>query len=347
MAEPGPGDPTTGLPYANPPLGLGGRLRTKVEDFKVWELTSVEPSGEGAHWLLRIRKIGCNTTWVSQQLARAAGVRPRDVGYAGRKDRHAIAEQWFSVPASGPSRPDFERHAQGEFAVIEYHRHHRKLRRGALRGNRFVITIRELSGSVEQIGQRIALIRERGVPNYFGPQRFGRDGANLVLASQVLANPRARFRARDLGISAARSFLFNAVLARRIGELSWETLEVGDVANLSGSHSVFRVQALDEDLSRRLAALEIHPTAPLFGRGETLSSGRMALLESAIADEHPDWIAGLDRCGVKAARRSTRLMPEDLCCTVGRDHLTVEFALTAGSFATSVIRELVDPVIAA
>src|ERR1700722_164025 len=193
-------------------------LKATPEDFHVEERLSFEPSGTGPHWLLRVEKRTANTRWVAAEIARLAGVPGGDVGYAGLKDRHAVAVQWFSVPSLATAAEFWLNVRTPEFKVLEAHANLRKLRRGALSGNRFRIRLRQVSWSREQLESKLETLRAHGVPNYFGPQRFGRDGYNLdrtAAWTQSGDAPRGRAE-RSFALSAARSLVFNAVLARRV-----------------------------------------------------------------------------------------------------------------------------------
>jgi tRNA pseudouridine13 synthase len=232
-----------------------GRLRVEPEDFVVEEQLGFEPAGQGQHVLLRVRKRDANTQWIARELARAGGCRPNDVGYAGLKDRRAVATQWFTVPQSRLSLEDWVGVRSGEYEVLEAHRHSRKLPRGALAGNRFVIRIRGTAIDDASLAGRVAAIEARGVPNYFGPQRFGKGGSNLKRMSEdvrALAPTE-----RGFVLSAARSLVFNAVLAERVRDGSWERIEPGELANLDGRASHFRVEAVDEAIADRSARLDI------------------------------------------------------------------------------------------
>ena len=235
------------------------QIKAVPEDFHVEEQLSFEPSGTGPHWLLRVEKRTANTRWVAAEIARLAGVPSGDVGYAGLKDRHAVAVQWFSVP--GPTTAaDFWLNVRApEFKVLEAHANLRKLRRGALSGNRFRIRLRHVSWSREQLESKLETLRAHGAPNYFGPQRFGRDGYNLDRAAAWTQSgdaPRGRAE-RSFALSAARSLVFNAVLARRVEAGDWSQLAPGDLANLEGSGSHFSVSVVDDELRRRLNVFDI------------------------------------------------------------------------------------------
>jgi tRNA pseudouridine13 synthase len=323
------------------PLGRG-RLRVEPEDFTVEEDLGFAPSGAGSHALLKVRKRNANTEWVARELARAAGCRQGDVGFAGLKDRRAVAVQWFSVPM--PRVPsaiaDLAAIRGQDFEVLEAHAHAKKLPRGALAGNRFTIRVREMQADDAQLGQRLAAIASTGLPNFFGPQRFGRDGLNL---RKIARDPNAISpRERTYVLSAARSLVFNAVLAERVADGSWRRLEAGDVANLDARGSVFPVETLDESLQERTARLDVHPTGPMWGRGELLSRGRIQALEERIGAELEDPCALVIAAGMRQERRSLRLAVRELEWSREGADLVIRFWLTRGSFATTVLREILD-----
>jgi tRNA pseudouridine13 synthase len=324
------------------PLGQG-RLRVEPEDFMVEEQLGFEPAGSGQHVLLRVRKRDANTQWIARELARACGCPERDVGYAGLKDRRAVATQWFTVPQSRLSPEDWVGKKTAEYEVFEAHRHSRKLPRGALAGNRFVIRVRDTAVDDSSLAGRLAAIETRGVPNYFGPQRFGRGGANLKRVSEDLRGLRPA--ERGFVLSAARSLVFNAVLAERVVDGSWERFEHGDLANLDGRASHFRVEAVDEAIAERSARLDIHPTGPLWGRGAPPSGGRVLELEQRVAAGLSEACELIERAGMEQERRSLRLAVRDLRWrrdADAADSIIVEFRLSRGAYATVVLRELFD-----
>ena len=326
--------------YGRPPVT--GRLRAAPEDFIVDEDLGFAPDGEGPHFLLRVRKRGANTEFVARELARHGRTRPPEVGFAGLKDRNAVATQWFTVPRGALQAQDWTSFTHPEFEVLEAHAHRRKLRRGALAGNRFRLCIRELGGERSELERRVATLNAQGVPNYFGEQRFGRDGGNLTRAFDWAGSgqePRAR---ADVGfaLSAARSTIFNAVLAERVTRGDWRVLLDGDVANLQGSGSVFAVPSVDETLRQRAAELDLHPTGPLWGAGDSMAGGAVQALEREVAALFEPLASLLEREGLRAERRSLRLKVEELRASVEGDTLTLEFRLDPGAFATTVLREL-------
>jgi tRNA pseudouridine13 synthase len=333
-------------PRAHGEAPARGRLRSVPEDFVVEEDLGFEPDGAGAHVLLHVRKRGANTEWVARELARQGGCRVGDVGYAGLKDRHAVALQWFSVPA-GRRVPGDWVGAQGEgYEVLAAHAHRRKLPRGALAGNRFRIRVRELAADRAALAIRLDAIASRGVPNYFGEQRFGRAGANLRWLEQPGAQPAAGLKRheRSLLISSARSVIFNALLARRVLDGSWERLEVGDIAILDGRGSVFGVSELTPELIERCARLEVHPTGPLWGQGEPPSASRALERERLVAAQLGGACDAVVAQGMRQERRSLRLSVRELQWRFVADDLEVQFRLTRGSYATVVLREVLqDP----
>lgn len=318
------------------PLG-SGVLRTEPEDFRVDELLGFAPGGEGPHALLRVRKRGANTEWVAKEIAREAGARPFDVGFAGLKDRHAVTTQWFTVPRGKRDAASWVGLGGEGYEILEAHAHQRKLPRGALAGNRFEIVIRGVSASAVDIAARLANLARDGVPNYFGPQRFGRDVGNLWAA----ANGKLEARQRH-ALSATRSLIFNAVLAARVVDGTWNRLRPGDVANLDGTGSVFDVAVVDDELERRSAELDVHPTGPLYGKGRRRTEGAIAELESALFREYEPVCVQLEAAGLELSRRALRLAVRDLQGSLEGDRLTLSFALTSGSFATTVVREILD-----
>ena len=325
-----------------------GVLRADPEDFVVAEDLGFAPDGDGAHLLLKVRKRNANTGWVAQELARALGCHVRDIGFAGLKDRRAVAIQWFSVPATPRSLADAAALKNPEFAVLQVHRHRRKLPRGALAGNAFTIRIRGYTGSAAVLRARCEAIAHAGVPNYFGPQRFGRDASNLArlaaMGNAPAEPPLRRGRPDSFVLSAARSLIFNAVVGERVHAGSWDTLAVGDVANLDGRGSVFAVAELTPDLPQRLAQLEVHPTGPMWGIGELMSRGPVRDLEQRTAVELATACQYAIDAEVRQERRSLRLRVRDLQWQQDPDGVLLQFWLRSGSYATAVLRELLaDP----
>ena len=334
---------TTALPYAYGGPVITGLMRAQPADFRVEEILGFEPSGEGEHAFLLVEKTGANTEWVARQLAAAAGVLPMAVGYAGLKDRHAITRQTFTVQLPGRVDPDWTATVIPGASVLASTRHNRKLKRGAHRGNRFRILLRDVRGDRDVAESRLATIRAGGVPNYFGEQRFGRDGQNVSLAQALFAGRRMPRPQRSIALSAARSEMFNAVLAARVANANWDRALEGEVWMLDGTHAIFGPEVWNDDLARRLAALDIHPTGPLWGRGDLRSADAVRALELAAIEAYPTLTSGLERAGLEQERRALRLAVGDLVGEwEGEYSLVLDFHLGVGAFATTVLRELCD-----
>lgn len=331
-------------------------MRSTPEDFQVDELPSFEPSGEGEHLLLTIRKRGQNTAYVAKQLAHWAGIAEMGVSYAGLKDRHAVTTQRFSVHLPKRIAPDLATLDDAQMQVVESTWHHRKLQRGALLGNRFVLTLRQVQGEREAIERRLQAIAARGIPNWFGEQRFGRDGGNVASALAMFGYaqdadgtlapaPKRRLRndQRSILLSAARSSLFNRVLGARVEQGNWDIGLDGEAWMLDGSRSVFGPEPWSEVLAERLARFDIHPSGPLWGAGELRSTGQAAAVEQgALSDPQSEILRqGLETAGLKQERRALRLRPQGLDYSWPEAQtLQVEFALPPGCYATAVLWEL-------
>jgi tRNA pseudouridine13 synthase len=331
------------LPRAHGGPAASGALRREADDFRVDEVLGFEPSGSGEHAFLVVEKTGANTEWVARQLARAAGVAPVAVGFAGLKDRHAVTRQAFTVHVGNRTEPDWPALAIPGVQVVAATRHARKLKRGAHRGNRFRIRLRDVAGDRAAIVARCDAVAAHGVPNYFGEQRFGRDGGNVDLARQLFGGTRLPREQRGIVVSAARSELFNAVLARRVADASWNHALDGDVFMLDGTHSIFGPEAPDDALRARVAAFDVHPTGPMWGCGELRSTLAVAALEREVAHAQADLAGGLEREGLEQERRALRLRAGELVAGwEGPGTLVFEFVLPGGAFATTVLREVVD-----
>lgn len=320
-------------------------IRSAAEDFQVDEDLGLEPSGEGQHLLLHIKKRNTNTEWLARQLARVAGVKSVDVSYAGLKDRKAVTTQWFSLDLAGKELPDFSALECDDIQILSVAKHGRKLRRGTLKGNHFILRLRELSGDKDALEQRLQKIKALGIPNYFGSQRFGRDAGNLLRAQEMFNGKRIKDRhKRGLYLSAARSYLFNQVLSKRIEEGNWNTPLMGDALQLNGSGSFFNCEAVDEEIIQRMNDMDIHPTGPLWGRGHLSTTDEAAQLETATLSQLNAWQQGLESMGLSQARRALRVSISALDWQFqdGDTSLQLKFFLPAGSYATSVLRELIN-----
>ncbi|QWT22355.1 tRNA pseudouridine(13) synthase TruD [Bacillus sp. NP157] len=329
------------LPFAFGAPPLRGRLRSAAEDFFVEEVLGYEPDGAGEHVFLQVEKRGANTDWVAREVAKFAGIAPMNVGYAGMKDRHAVTRQVFTVQLPGKADPDWSAFPHADVTLTSLGRHSRKIKRGALRGNRFVIVLREVEGDRAEAEARLAAIAERGVPNYFGEQRFGLGGNNVEQARAMFKGRRVDRDKRSILLSAARSHIFNGVLAERVAGGTWDAGLDGEIWGLDGSRSWFGPEAFNDTLAERLARFDIHPTGPLWGSGESPAGGDAAALEASVAARDPDLAEGLVGARMDQERRALRLKPSDFAWRWLEDGaLEVGFVLPAGAYATTVVREI-------
>lgn len=311
-------------PRAYPVSGASATLKRRNEDFCVTELALQLPCGEGEHLWLDIEKNGANTSFVAQQLAEAAGVTERDVGYAGLKDRYAITRQWFSLYLPKGETPDLTLLQHPEFTVLSQSRHLKKLRPGDLLGNRFRIVLREVAGDRLAIEASLKAVATHGVPNYFGAQRFGHDGGNVEQGRAMLAreirvrNPKKK----GLYLSAVRSFVFNEVLALRITQGLWGQTVTGDLMDASGQ-----------------------PTGPLWGRGRLRTTDQALALEMDVAQRHARLCDGMEHAGLDQERRALVARPADMVWEWPQpDELVLSFTLPAGHYATAVLDEVLRTV---
>ena len=329
------------LSYLHGEPSVQALLRASAEDFRVTEILGFEPEGEGEHQFLYIRKRGENTDWVARQLAHFCQVSPRDVSYAGKKDRHAVTEQWFSVHLPGNRRSlNWDLFGGDSIQVLRAERHARKLRLGALEGNRFELRLREVSDGAA-LEERFAKLAE-GVPNYFGEQRFGHQFGNIDKGLALL-DGRLKERQRHkkgLYISAVRSWLFNLLLSQRIERGLWNQLLDGDVLMINGRQSCFRYDG-DPTVAPRLAAGELNLTGPLWGAGELMTDAQARAFENEVLADRQGVCEQLAALGLKQERRALRLIPGALAIEQECDgQWRLMFDLPAGAFATSVLREL-------
>lgn len=330
------------LPCAHGGPAGSARLRALPEDFVVREWLGFDADGEGDHLLLKVRKRGANTMWVAKQLARIGKIHPRDVGFAGLKDRDAVAEQAFTVPGRS-AVPNWLGVTGDGFEVISAERTRRKLKRGALKGNDFEIVLREFSGDTTLLEQRLQALSTAGVPNYFGPQRFGHNGSNVSTAiAWFEGGPAPERMDRGFALSAARSVIFNAVLAERVNAGSWNQLLDGDVVNLNGSGSFFPAETIDDTLRDRCQRLDVHPTGPMWHGDSLLSKGAPAMLETETAQRYAVLAAGLSKARLEPERRPLRVPVRELKWRIEGADVHLQFRLQRGSFATAVLHELIS-----
>jgi tRNA pseudouridine13 synthase len=319
------------------------RIRVSPEDFIVEEIPLYPTSGEGDHTFLWVEKRLENTDALAHALAKAAGVSPRDVGYAGRKDRAAVTRQHFSLPKLDPEEA-MALEVRGA-TVLEARRHGNKLRTGQLAGNRFVITLREVEAETfARAEARLKELLQFGMPNRFGDQRFGRGGANAARGRALLLGKKTRLdrkKARFL-LSALQSEVFNEVMARR--PLPLQELELGDVVMIHASGGCFIVEDLAAD-APRAAAFEISPAGPIFGTKTLESAGEVAKREQEVMRSldiplQEEW--SLPRgISLKGARRAMRVPVAETTLERGaEDTAILKTVLPPGSYVTVLLQEL-------
>ncbi len=320
---------------------VAARLKQSPQDFEVEEILGFEPDGGGEHQFLWIEKRGLNTVDAAKRLVSFAGLREADISWAGLKDRQALTRQWFSLHLPG-REVDWSSWTDPDLQILRAERHSRKLRRGSHRGNRFVITLRDLHGDLDAMLSGLQRIADEGVPNYFGAQRFGRDGRNLAMAQRWVAQqmPRLKPAQRGMHLSVLRSYLFNSVLAVRVADGSWQRPLDGELFVLDGSGSFFAGE-IDAEIERRIADWDIHPSGPLYGRAaKQMTTAAVAALEATTLAPEAAICEALERAGLDAERRSLRLRPGALSWDLSEGQLQLGFTLPRGCFATSVMREL-------
>lgn len=319
-----------------------GKIKTIPDDFIVEEQLSFEPEGVGEHSFLLIEKCGENTEFVARLLARYAGVRQRDVSYAGLKDRHARTTQWFSVWLPGKNDPDWKLAETDNIKILKNLRHIRKLKRGVLSANKFRILIREWQGDKLTIEKQLQQIKAQGMPNYFGLQRFGHQGQNINKAIAMFQGAKVKREQRSIYLSAVRSYLFNQLLEKRIEEGSWNQAVSGDCFIFDQSNSYFKTDELDDSLCQRTKAGEIHPTGLMFGKGGSETTGQAYEIEKTVVDYNSALTDGLVKYDLSQSRRSLRVFVDNLDWEFQQNStVLISFSLPAGSYATSFLRELI------
>lgn len=318
------------------------RIRRSAEDFQVEEIPLYEPSGSGSFLWLWIEKTGRNTQDLVTDLSRGLGLKGRDVGYAGRKDRHAVTRQAFTVPAGVEPRLAELDLEGAEILAVERTDH--RLRTGQLLGNRFRLKIHEVDGDREsELQDRFDTLARQGLPNRFGAQRFGRDGRNVERGRKILSSPRVQGDKRRawLMVSALQSAVFNEVLSRR----PYDRLLAGDVALIHATDDWLWIDdpATEQD---RLQAFELSPTGPIFGTKTKRPRGEVMELEAQV-------MADMDLPPVREIRppkgiqlygdrRPLRVRPQHaaLHFLPSEGAVQLDFDLPAGSYATVLVEEL-------
>ena len=306
-------------------------FKTVPADFVVEEVLGFEPAGEGEHLFLQLQTDDQNTRFTLQILAKLFGVAQKQVSYSGLKDRRGLTSQWFSIHLPGKQvTPDADQLLQNGITLLQHSRHNKKLRIGTHKANRFHIILRNVT-STETLAERITSVAAGGVPNYFGPQRFGHGGQNIAQALHWLEKAELPFERELRGrvLSTLRAWLFNGILSQRLQQQTWQTWQQDDPVMLDGTHSFFQPDAWDEVLQQRYEQGDIHLATWLF------------------CNEHPGVAPENIQRYLGAAQFSTeiralRLIPQELQWRCEANTLQLEFNLPTGAYATSVLRELVQ-----
>lgn len=332
------------LPFAIPLAApIVGQLKARPEDFVVEELPAYEPSGEGEHLYLRIEKRGVTTPAASERIARALGVDRREAGWAGLKDRHAITRQWLSF-----ARGDAEKAAALDLegiSVLEVTRHKNKLKTGHVRGNRFELLLRGADPTrIDDAKQVLEALSAKGVPNYFGEQRFGASGDNVARARAWIVEggraPSDRFD-RKMLVSALQSAGFNNLLAKRVAAGELDSIVEGDLCRKEPTGGMFVSTELEVDRARA-AAFEISATGPMFGsemrwpEGEAKAREQAEMASMGLTEEN---MARFRKAG-EGTRRAYRVPLAEASVAAHDDGLRLCFTLPSGAYATIVAREL-------
>lgn len=337
------------LAYALSEPDILASYKVYNEDFQVQEVLNFEPDGEGDHLFLYVEKSGLTTQDVQKQLMQYFNTPAKDVSFSGMKDKQALTQQWFSVKQAEESFKLSETSLMKDLnspqlSVKRALKNKRKLKRGSHRINQFFIQLRDLTQNPEALVERIERISSQGVPNYFGEQRFGRNQDNVAKAQQLFAGTlekKGRYQ-RGIYISAARAYLFNQVLSRRVKTGTWNTYLSGDLMSLDGTSSSFKPDKWDQVLADRLDKKDIHPSGPMWGSGELQSEDLCAALEMEVVGAEEKLKTGLEQMGLDQERRSLRTMPRNLEYTIEDDSsMSIKFSLPKGAYATALLRELV------
>ncbi|PID63711.1 MAG: tRNA pseudouridine(13) synthase TruD [Gammaproteobacteria bacterium] len=321
------------------PVGLASAtFKSQPTDFVVDEILQWDFKGRGEHIFLYIEKTNCNTAWVAKQLARFYGVPPRDVGYSGLKDRHAVTRQYFSIRLPGVKPDSYDLPEHDEYRVVSHTLHDKKLKRGNHPYNDFVIRLRQIEGDRALIDERLAFIRDHGSPNLFDTQRFGHDNNNLRHLEQWVKGELDVRKRDEKGrlLSAFRSALFNRQLGMRIADDSWQQIVAGDTVMLAGTNSFFVAETVDEALIQRAKAQDIHPAGTLVGHQDHW--GDIDGLDSDALREL------MRREHLNTGYRPLRLRVENLSWAFEGDDCVVSMRLPTGGYASGVIHQVFETV---
>lgn len=336
-------------PLLTPDLpGVGGRIKVRPDDFEVEELPSYEPCGSGEHLYLWVQKRDVGPEFFARTIAQRLGVPVGAVGTAGLKDRHAVTRQWVSVPQEAEAR--LAKMNGDGITLLKHSRHGNKLKPGHLRGNKFTLLVRDADRTQQAaLAAILDRIRTHGLPNYYGPQRFGRDGGNIDLGFRCLAGTqpkRLRPFVYKFALSAVQSLLFNDYLGRRLHDGLFRSVLPGEVMAKWPAGGLF----VAEDIAAEQGRFDAHETVtagPMFGKRTFAAAGVAAAREASVLADHKLNANSFDGFGklMGGTRRHNLIYIEDLTATWEADGLRLAFSLPSGCYATVLLREVMkaDP----
>lgn len=330
--------PLATLAYLRDKPNATGVIKAQPSDFIVEELLGFEPTGDGEHVFIQIEKTGLNTADVCKQISKTLKLPIRQITYSGLKDKNATTRQWLSFSWPIKKALDCSVLNNDQVKVLQVTRHQKKLRIGTHKANRFVIRVTQVSSTAD-IMTRCKAIESDGVPNYFGEQRFGRFGNNLQFANRHFVEGeviRDR-KLQSLVLSAARSHLFNLLVSQRLNDMTFSVINLGDVLQLAGSKSHFIAEQPDETLTKRLLEKDIHIAEPMIGEDLALTPTMQHVLK-----DYQQWIDGLQAQRLNTEYRAIRVIPSNFSVELSDTEFTVSFELPTGSFATAVLREIIN-----
>jgi tRNA pseudouridine13 synthase len=346
------------MDLAPPPLltvdlpGIGGRIKTVPEDFEVEEVPAYQPCGSGDFLYLWVEKRDMGAEYFARQVAQRLGIAAGEVGTAGLKDRRAVTRQLVSVPVRAEEQ--LARLEGDGIRVLSVHRHGNKLRPGHLHGNRFRILVRETDAAAgERLGPLLDRLRREGLPNFYGPQRFGREGETVLLGLALLRgepppvpasgrrpNLRSPFL-RKLALSSVQSALFNDCLGRRLTDGLLRRVLPGDVMSKWPFGGLFVAEDVEREQARFDARETVH-TGPIVGRKTFAAAGEAAAREAAVLQAAGLDVSAFHKFGklLQGTRRHNLVYLDDLVAAVEPEGVRLTFPLPAGSYATVLLREL-------
>ncbi|NLE44627.1 MAG: tRNA pseudouridine(13) synthase TruD [Chloroflexi bacterium] len=332
-------------PYITDDLpGIGGNIKKRPEHFVVQELPLYEATGDGAHIYVCVTRDGWTTRALQQRLAALFSLQTVDVGYAGLKDKQARVTQVFSLCLPNTDERSVHERIESELPlqVACVRRHRNKLKPGHLLGNRFQIVVSHpVAEALERSDTVIAALHHRGIPNFYGVQRFGVTGENAQRGREILlgAEQRDRWLRRFL-LSAYQSALFNAWLSARIRQGWFQQVMLGDVAKKTQTGGLFEVADVATD-TMRFARNEITITGPIYGSKMWWASDAPGKLEHSILEHSGITVEMLGRASLKGTRRPARLVLESLVVLPHPEGVELRFDLPKGAYATTVLREFI------